>query len=213
MSEASVAASGTAWAPTLWLTARKKLHACIGAAFYSSMGTAVVTCNAGLDARIIHQVGALLSSYIAVWTYWGSVERFRFQNLLWRAANHAGRHEDYSAWPTNVLIAYRALIVHKNTVGGEIWCSFLPTHAFLLGNGQTYATRGVPYYRVSRIFMSRNFMSRIFSVPAVLWFPCRYLFTWTHTMSFVNCLLFFPLYVTICRKRCTESFHSRLYAA
>jgi len=41
----------------------------------------------------------------------------------------------------------------------------LSTHAFLLGNGQTYATRGVPYYRVSRIFMSRNFMSRIFSVP------------------------------------------------
>jgi len=47
------------------------------------------------------------------------------------------------------------------TVGGEIWCSFLSTHAFLLGNGQTYATRGVPYYRVSRIFMSR-----IFSVPS-----------------------------------------------
>ena len=46
------------------------------------------------------------------------------------------------------------------TVGGEIWCSFLSTNAFLLGNGQTYATRGVPYYRVSRIFMSR-----IFSVP------------------------------------------------
>ena len=46
------------------------------------------------------------------------------------------------------------------TVGGEIWCSFLSTHAFLLGNGQTYATRGAPYYRVSRIFMSR-----IFSVP------------------------------------------------
>ena len=43
---------------------------------------------------------------------------------------------------------------------GEIWCSFLSTHAFLLGNGQTYATRGVPYFRVSRIFMSR-----IFSVP------------------------------------------------
>jgi len=38
------------------------------------------------------------------------------------------------------------------TVGGEIWCSFLSTHAFLLGNGQTYATRGVPYYRASRIF-------------------------------------------------------------
>jgi len=51
---------------------------------------------------------------------------------------------------------------------------------FLLGNGQTYATLGVPYFRVSRIFMSRiftlafwcrifmsrNFMSRIFSVPA-----------------------------------------------
>jgi len=70
----------------------QKLHACIGAAFYSSMGAAVVTCNAGLDARIIYQVGALLSSCI--------------------------------------------------------------------GNGQTYATRGVPYYRVSRIFMSR-----IFSVP------------------------------------------------
>jgi len=50
--------------------------------------------------------------------------------------------------------------VHKNTVVGEIWCSFLSTHAFLLVNGQTYATRGVPYYRVSRIFMSR-----IFSVP------------------------------------------------
>ena len=29
--------------------------------------------------------------------------------------------------------------------------------AFLLGNGQTYATRGVPYYRVSRIFMTSNF--------------------------------------------------------
>jgi len=43
------------------------------------------------------------------------------------------------------------------TVGGEIWCSFLSTHAFLLGNGQTYATRGVPYYRVSCIFMSRIF--------------------------------------------------------
>ena len=28
----------------------QKMHACIGAA--------VVTCNAGLDARIIHQVGA-----------------------------------------------------------------------------------------------------------------------------------------------------------
>ena len=40
--------------------------------------------------------------------------------------------------------------VHKNTVGGEIWCSFLSTHAFLLGNGQTY-------YRVSRIFTSRIF--------------------------------------------------------
>ena len=49
------------------------------------------------------------------------------------------------------------LIVHKNTVGGEIWCSFLSTHTFLLGNGQTYATRGVPYFRVSRIFMSRIF--------------------------------------------------------
>ena len=76
---------------------------------------------------------------------------------------HTGRHEDYSAWPTNVLIAYRALIAHKNTVGGEIWCSVLSTHAFLLGNGQTYATLSiviVPYYRVSRIFMSR-----IFSVP------------------------------------------------
>ena len=47
--------------------------------------------------------------------------------------------------------------VHKNTVGGEIWCSSLSTHAFLLGNGQTYATRGVPYYRVSRIFTSRIF--------------------------------------------------------
>jgi len=42
---------------------------------------------------------------------------------------------------------------------------FLSTHAFLLGNGQTYATLGVPYYRVSRIFMSRKFMYRIFSVP------------------------------------------------
>ena len=69
----------------------------------------------------------------------------------------AGRQEDYLALPTNVLIAYRALIVYKNTVGGDIWCSFLSTHAFLLGNGQTYATLGVPYYRVSRIFMSRNF--------------------------------------------------------
>jgi len=67
--------------------------------------------------------------------------------------------------PTNVLIAYRVLIVHKNTVGGEIWCSFLSTHAFLLGNWQTYATRSVPYYRVSRIFTSRNFTSRIVSVP------------------------------------------------
>jgi len=56
------------------------------------------------------------------------------------------------------------LIVHKNTVGGEIWCSFLSTHAFLLGDGQTYATRGVPYFRVSRIFMSRNF-----SVPHWSW--------------------------------------------
>jgi len=28
-----------------------------------------------------------------------------------------------------------------------------------------YPTLGVPYYRVSRIFMSRKFMSRIFSVP------------------------------------------------
>ena len=64
---------------------------------------------------------------------------------------------DYSAWPTNVLIGYRALIVHKNTVGGELWCSYLSTHAFLLGNGQTYATLGVPYYCVSRIFMSRSF--------------------------------------------------------
>ena len=64
---------------------------------------------------------------------------------------------------TNVLIAYRVLIVHKNTVGGEIWCSFLSTHAFLLGNGQTYATRGVPYYRVSRIFMSRIFSVRVLS--------------------------------------------------
>jgi len=43
------------------------------------------------------------------------------------------------------------------TVGGEIWCSFLSTRAFLLGSGQTYATRGVPYYRVSCIFMSRIF--------------------------------------------------------
>jgi len=53
----------------------------------------------------------------------------------------AGRQEDYSVWPTNILIAYRALIIHKNTVGGDIWCSFLSTHAFLLGNGQTCNTR------------------------------------------------------------------------
>jgi len=33
----------------------------------------------------------------------------------------------------------------------------LSTHAFLLGNGQTYTTLSVPYYRVSRIFMSCNF--------------------------------------------------------
>ena len=33
----------------------------------------------------------------------------------------------------------------------------MSTHALLLGNGQTYTTLGVPYYRVSRIFMSRNF--------------------------------------------------------
>ena len=33
----------------------------------------------------------------------------------------------------------------------------MSTHAFLLGNGQTYPTLGVPYYRVSRIFLSRNF--------------------------------------------------------
>ena len=53
-------------------------------------------------------------------------------------------------------------------------CSFLSTHAFLLGNGQTYATRGVPYYRVSRIFMSRIFHpcnmvphGAAFSCPAI----------------------------------------------
>jgi len=78
---------------------------------------------------------------------------------------------DYSAWPTNVLIAYRALNVHKNTVSGEIWCSFLSTCAFLIGNGQTYATLGVPYYRISRIFMSRIFhpcnMVPHFHVPQV----------------------------------------------
>jgi len=34
---------------------------------------------------------------------------------------------------------------------------FVPTHAVLLGNGQAYATLAVQYYRVSRIFMSRNF--------------------------------------------------------
>jgi len=90
--------------------------------------------------------------------------------------NHAGRHKDYSTWPTNVLIAYRVLIVHKNTVDGEIWCSFLSTHAFLLGNGQTYATRGVPYFRVSRIFMSR-----IFSVPASL--TCVFI----HEITFAFC--------------------------
>jgi len=55
------------------------MHACIGAD--------VVTCNAGLDARIIHQVAGCCASYIAVWTYRGSVERFRFRNLLWRAAD------------------------------------------------------------------------------------------------------------------------------
>ena len=49
-----------------------------------------------------------------------------------------------------------------------IWCSFLSTHTFLFGNGQTYATLGVPYYRVSRIFMSR-----IFSVPEFGTMPSR----------------------------------------
>ena len=81
----------------------------------------------------------------------------------------------------SVLIAYRVLIVHKNTVGGEIWCSLLSTHAFLLDNGQTYATRGVPYYRVSR-----NFMSRIFSVPVV-----------TSEALIWPCCSLSPLYLTI----------------
>jgi len=67
-----------------------------------------------------------------------------------------------SALSTNVLIAYRGLIVHKNTIAGEFWCFLLPTRAVLLGNGQTYATLGVPYNRVSRIFMSCIFMSRNF---------------------------------------------------
>jgi len=47
-------AAGTAWAPNTVTYSAQKLHACIGAA--------VVTCNAGFDARIIHQVGALLIS-------------------------------------------------------------------------------------------------------------------------------------------------------
>ena len=53
-------------------------------------------------------------------------------------------------------VTYSAQKLHAR-IGDEIWCSFLSTHAFLLGNGQTYATLGVPYYRFSRIFMSRNF--------------------------------------------------------
>ena len=47
--------------------------------------------------------------------------------------------------------------VRDNLIRLQVWCSFLSTHAFLLGNGQTYAALGVPYYRVSRILMSRNF--------------------------------------------------------
>jgi len=82
------------------------------------------------------------------------------------------------------------LIVHKNTVGGEIWCSFLFTHAFLLGNGQTYATRGVPYYRVSRIFMSRIFhpcnMVLHFHVTLASW--CR---------KFMSCIFSVPFFSSI----------------
>jgi len=54
--------------------------------------------------------------------------------------------------------------VRDNLIRLQVWCSFLSTRVFLLGNGQTYAALGVPYYRVSRIFMSR-----IFSVPDLSW--------------------------------------------
>jgi len=96
----------------------QKLHACIGAAFYSSMGAAVVTCNAGLDARIIYQVGALLSSCI--------------------------------------------------------------------GNGQTYATRGVPYYRVSRISASPSTETSVCKQSGLV------VYVWAVTFQFFPCLHFFP---------------------
>ena len=102
----------------------------------------------------------------------------------------ASRQENYSAWPTNVLIAYRALI----------WSSFLSTHAFLLGNGQTYATLGVPYYCVSRIFMSR-----IFSVP-LRWRFYILLRCWKIPLTSDKCLLLRSSWAlsSICREPRTD---------
>jgi len=53
----------------------------------------------------------------------------------------------------NFLLVYISC-VHKNTVGGEIWCSFLSTHAFLLGNGQTCNTRCSILSRFSHFHVS-----------------------------------------------------------
>ena len=104
-----------------------------------------------VHARIIHQVGAC-ASYIAVWTYRGSVERFWFRNLLWCAADAPRTCTNLDAPPSHVV--------------AELSENFQQ-----LGNGQTYATLGVPYYRASRIFMSRNFhpcnMVPHFHVPQV----------------------------------------------
>jgi len=106
----------------------------------------------------------------------------------------AGRQEDYLALPTNVLIAYRALIVYKNTVGGDIWlkslvysciparqwtdirntrCSILSRFSHFhvsqfpplqVGAANSCLAFSTPATRC-RIFMSRKFMTRIFSVP------------------------------------------------
>jgi len=56
-------------------------------------------------------------------------------------------------WSQLYLLVYISC-VHKNTVGGEIWCSILSTHAFLLGNGQTCNTRSSILSRFSHFHVS-----------------------------------------------------------
>ena len=121
---------------------------------------AVVTCNAGLDARIIHQVGALLTSpygHTAVQSSdfgfgicCGVLQMPQERVQIWMRHLHTSSQSRVKTFNSSVMDRHmQHSVFHTRPI------------AFLAFSCPAFSTPAT----WCRIFMSRKFVSRIFNVP------------------------------------------------